>query len=341
MSTRSGLAASVFAELARTALDVVPAGHADALRWTPAEAIRTHFGLAVETLPIAATSACSVEGRYDEGLGRIVIAPGVHHRRETFTLLHELGHHLAYQVNAVADFLEAAATEDAEEDFADALAAAILLPEELVARHITPAGPDATDVAALFNDPDCRASREACVVAAAQRLQGSGYVVVADLDGTVRFAARSRTPYRISRNTAQAPDSTLARAGRGSRARAEAETLRYRTGHATDPHAADAARHGDYVFGVFTTGRPAWAGALWIPPDSGPPVEQAACPHPACGHEWNAFGHPCSVCGEHRCPACDRCECSSPSAPRSALCSGCFLYVPPRQLAGGLCSECR
>lgn len=341
MSTRSGVAASVFAELARTALDGVPAEHLDALRWTPDEAIRTRFGLSVEILPVSATSACPVEGRYDEDLGRIVVAPGVHDRREAFTLLHELGHHLAYQVDDVADFLEAEATEDAEEDFADAFAAAVLLPDELVARHITSAGPDAAAVCALFTDPDCRASREACAVAAAQRLQGSGYVVVADLDGAVRFAARSRTPYRISRHTAQPPDSLLARAGRAGHARAEAATLHYRTGNTSDPHAADAVRDGAYVFGVFTTGRPAWAGALWIPAVDGPPVEQVTCPSLACGHEWDAVGRPCRDCREHRCPACDRCGCDRSSAPPSGLCSSCFLYVPAGQLADGVCADCR
>jgi Zn-dependent peptidase ImmA (M78 family) len=314
--TRTGLAAAAFADLARAALCQVPTEQQELLRVAPEDTLRAHFGLTVQDGPVQATSACSVEGRYDEAAGRIIIAPGAHVRRRTFTLLHELGHHFAYQIDAVADFLEAQATEDAEEDFADAFAAALLLPDALIERHITPGGPTAADVSALFTDPDCRASREACAVAAMQRLPGSGYVVVADLDGTVRFAARSRTPYRVSRGTPQPRDSILARAGRVGRARSDTAILRYRTGNATDPHAGDAARQGGYVFGVFTTGRPPWTGALWIPADDRPSGTQAVCSHPACGHEWHAVGRACPDCREHRCPACNRCGCNTPQLPK-------------------------
>lgn len=340
-STRSGLAAAVLADLANAAIQGVSVERLEALRHAPAEAIGHQFGLSVEVMPVKATSVCSVEGIYDEAASRIVIAPGAHARRRTFTLLHELGHHLAYQVDVVADFLEEQATEDAEEDFADAFAAAILLPGELVGRHIGPKGPMAADVVALFTDPDCRASREACAVAAVQQVHGSGYVVVADVDGTVRFAARSRTPYRINGNTAQPPDGILAAAGRTGRARSDSATLRYRTGNTTDPLAGDAARDGDYIFGVFTTGRPAWIGPLWIPADNRSSVEQVACPHPACGHEWNALGRRCRECREHRCPACGRCGCDRQSVPQQSTCSACFLYVPAGQLVDGVCADCR
>jgi Zn-dependent peptidase ImmA (M78 family) len=335
--TRSGIDAAEFARHADTLLSRIETDVAEALRLRPLQTLIDIYELTVHPLRTADTGSCGVAGRYHESEGRVEYDATAVAGRQTFTLLHELCHHLAYQDDSVATFLEGLALEEAEEDLCDAFAAALILPADLVGHHIGPAGPTAAAVRELHDAST--ASREACAVAAAQRLTSSGYVVIAATDGTVQFAARSRTPYRIARATPQ-PETILAEAGRHGQARSDAATLRYRSGHPTDPYAADALRDGDYVFAVLTRGRPAWAGGLWIPPVERPASEEVVCGDPACGHAWTAWGRPCPACGEHRCPECQRCGCNRSRPEVEVTCVSCGLLVPAHRVSAGLCTDC-
>lgn len=336
MTTRSGLPASTFADLARGVVAVLPEGIASFLAADPASVIREQFGLTVE-IRHTVDGPCGVAGRYYESRRLIAVDGRSVPTRQRFTLLHELGHQLAYDHDSVADLLEETPLDEAEEDFCDAFAAAILLPDKLVDQHIGDEGPTAQQVVDLHRAST--ASREACAIAAAQRLPGAGYVVVAQRDGTVQFAARSLTPYRIARDTPQ-PGSVLAHAGSSGRARSERTTLAYRRGGRTDPYAADAVRDDGYVFAVLTRGRPPWESGLWLPLDETPDAVQAMCGRPQCGHEWLAYGNPCPRCGEHRCPGCGNCGCGSPTT-QEGTCVVCGLLTPAHRLDDdGVCTDC-
>lgn len=336
MMTRSGVPASTFADLARGVMEVLSEDTASLLAADPTSVIRERFGLTVE-IRHAVDGPCGVAGRYYEPRRLIVVDGRSVPARQRFTLLHELGHHLAYDHDNVADLLEETAVDEAEEDFCDAFAAAILLPDELVDQHIGDEGPTARQLVELHRAST--ASREACAVAAAQRLPGAGYVIIAHTDGTVQFAARSRTPYRVARDTPQ-PGSVLADAGSTGRARSDRTTLTYRRGGRTDPYAADAVRDDGYVFAVLTRGRPPWEAGLWLPLDETPDAVQAVCGRAQCGHEWLAYGNPCPRCGEHRCPNCGHCGCGHSNTPEGT-CVVCGLLKPEHRLDDdGVCTDC-
>jgi hypothetical protein len=317
---------------------------AQLLREEPLEAVRELFDLTVEVADWQGASPCSVSGRYYGDQLRIVVDGRSAAQRQNFTVLHELGHHVTYDVEDVANLIESFEDPDeaeaAEEDFADAFAACLLLPSELVDLHIGTEGPTPDAVIGLVEGST--ASREACAVAAVQRIDRSGYVVVSDLAGTVRFAARSNTPYRIARDTRQPPDGVLAQAANSGRASDPRATLRYASGQPTDPHHAQAVRHGNYVIAVFTTGRPPWDRGLWIPDESVAQATQATCGFDDCGHEWTALGRPCSRCRDHRCEECGRCGCDVPETAEVAICQcGCGMQVRASRVVGGVCNDCR
>lgn len=346
MTTRNSVSAVTWGRLATTAVgQLTDPAVAERLRHDPLSAVQEDFGLIVEPMKPHDTSDCSVAGRYYPKDRRIVVDTSVVLQRQNYTVLHELAHAVIYDVEEVADTIErsgdAQACADAEEDFADAFASALLLPNRLVAPIVGPSGPTADDVARL-HEVSRTASREACAVAAVQRLPRSGYVVLADLDGTVRFAARTNTPYRLARNTSQSADSILARAGANGRASDGQATLRYPSGKFTDPHHSQAVRHGNYVFGVFTTGRPPWETGVWIPDEQPTRIQEVVCGFDECGKIWTTATRPCPKCGDHNCPRCGRCGCAILQGPDEIVCGGrCGMLVAVGRTLDGICNDCR
>lgn len=323
---------------ARRLLEPLGQGAHDALAARPDDAVRDLFGIAVTVSARALQSDCGIDGLYFDRPPRIEVAASASRRRENFTVCHEFGHHLQRGDDELMLLYEqlGAAGEAVEEDVADTVAAELLMPSDRVRTVIGGAGPRAEDVARLFDET--QASREACCVRAAQTLRGPGYVVLADVDGTVRFAAAAGTVYRVGRGAAQHDRHLLARAGRSGSARGT-ERLAYASGTLSDWMHADAVARRGFVFGVFTAAPPPWGG-LSVLPSEGPRGADVSCPH--CEQDFEAFGRPCGTCGDHRCTACGRCSCDpSPGRP-DRLCAECFITKPASQFDGyaAVCSDC-
>lgn len=228
----------------------------------PITVIRARLEVSVQLRPErSGTGDCPIDGSYFPDPPRISVAESLSRRRVNFSVLHELGHHLQASDTVLADILwrEQDGGTGLEEDICDTFAAEVLLPQHLVDEIIDDAGPTAAAVADLFTTT--QASREACCVRASHRVRGPGYVVLANPDGTIRFAAPANQRYRIAPGTRQGRAHLLARAGRVGQARGESP-LAYRHGTRTPAYQADAVYRDGYVFAVFVAGRPSWRQTL-------------------------------------------------------------------------------
>lgn len=319
----------------------------DELRDEPFDTVRRWPGVSTVVYDLGSRvtkrSRCSVYGYYLENRRppEIGIARAASHRRMNFTALHELGHHLQPDHPEVALALIELDNEwhGLEDRICDAFAAEILLPDELVAQVLADSrlGPTASQVAELFERS--QASRAACCVRAAQHLHVDGWVIVADRDGRVLFAAAANHEYRLAPGTPQPETSLITMAGRTGTVQG-LSPVTYPSGK-TSPHFNTAAvADGDYVFAVMSLGATPWTPAP-VPARyrraGGAPT---ICVNPGCGHDWVSFDAPCAKCGERTCPRCDRCGCV-PAVERR-LCTGCYMERSSNEFPTGsdLCEQC-
>jgi hypothetical protein len=303
------------------------------------------------------TGDCTVSGSYKPGPPpTITIVESASRGRQYFTGLHELGHRLVAADDPLQDAFAEHPDKDRklEEDVCDAVAGELLLPDEIVDRHIGDRGPTAASVVSLFRDH--QASREATCVRASQRIGGSGHVMLLR-DGVARFTATANSPYRVRRGTPQlGGDHPVARATAGSSGRGEGP-VRYASGAQSDPFFVDAATDGTYVFAVFVDSKPAWGEGLTMA--AGATVDEwgrhvvdstveASCPH--CEVDFQAMGAPCPTCKGyyHRGrDGCEQCSCGTSASAQSSqikrqTCGECFIEKPMADFTGDntWCNEC-
>ena len=311
-----------------------------ALTDDPEQAAERHLALDVRLVTSTARtkdSSCPIDGIYLHEDRSIVVAASSSHGRTLFSILHEVGHHLIDGDDNITDLLWDVGPQRstwARERLANEIAANLLLPEDLLDRHIPPEGPRARDVISLIEDND--ASAEACAVAAARRLPGNGYVVIAEHDGTVRFAASHGAAPPIARHTAQPQRHLLARAVDG-REQERGATLSFPGRTVTDPMHADAAPFRSGSIGVFTDGRAPWVTLSVLP---APKCEQFEVDCPRCHEVVETYKGACRDCGTHRCEQCGWCECRS-SKQAEAPCRQCFMMKPVDILVDSICVDCR
>ncbi|MEV4511602.1 ImmA/IrrE family metallo-endopeptidase [Dactylosporangium sp. NPDC049525] len=276
--------------------------------------------------PAAIGSDCSVAALYNgrDNPPRITVARDASPGRCAFSALHEFGHHLCTRVTAITDAFWDLPDSGAsiEEDLVDAFAAAILLPLDMVTTTFVN-GVNAASVVDLWQATS--ASREACCVAAAQRLSAPGYVMLLDTNGRCQFAARHGDLFSIARGSVQT-GVKLQQALRGGTARG-VERPDFLSGVRSSEMHFEAVAAGSYIFAVWVTDSPAWD-ALPVPLDSGPVGHSGYCE--ACDKEFTAWKPPCDHCGEPQCPTCGRCDCE-PASDRKVTtrrCTRCYLDLP-------------
>lgn len=275
--------------------------------------------------------ACSVAATLDHGPPpRITVVAAASVGRQHFSVLHEFGHDLIRADTDIHDvfFDQADGGAQLEEDVCDAIAATLLIPASHVDACLGDQGPTARTVADLIASTP-GASREACCVRAAERISGPGHVMILR-NGTAAFTASHSTPFRIRRNTPQAPEHLAARAARLGSVRGHAPVT-YAGGTTSSDFFLDAIYdpEQDIVIAVFMENRPPWEPGLALPaPHSSGSTADAYCVR--CEIDFEGFGRTCPACGDyfHRGDdGCGRCSCPD-AAPPERVCGECFLTRP-------------
>jgi hypothetical protein len=312
----------------------------------PLGALRDMRLRVVELQAVATSETCSVDGAYFPApyspLPTIGYVPTPRSRRENFTLLHELGHHL---IRLDDELLSRIADEDdrdlSEERICDAFAGRVLVPDEVVLAVLNGRRPEAADLRKLYEA--CRGSREACAVRLAEQLRCDGYVVLLERDSrTVRFASSSpERPYAWGRGSPIPIDHPVWRAGSAGSFRGEGEVVwrsRYRRNFWLD-----AVGDGPLVLAVFAADRYWKASGLGILSDPSqtratPILFSGTCRHCGAG----VYGtRACEKCGDVTCRKCGKCGCGAP-APLVKICTKCHMMKGKAQFRPGssVCREC-
>ncbi|MEV1013041.1 ImmA/IrrE family metallo-endopeptidase [Micromonospora sp. NPDC049801] len=296
--------------------------------------ITVRLGADIEVEQDLNVPRCSVAGAYFAGTGPAVlaIARSTSRRRQAFTGLHELGHHLQRtQIGLMELLLKQADGGLALEDAAcDAFAAEVLLPDRLVNVHIGPQGPSGQSVADLWAAGS--ASRAAVCVRASQRLTAPGHVVLLDKVGKVSFAASNGLP-PVRRGTDQSSAAVVRDALPRPSGRATGRTrLLYRDGILGEELHAQVVPMDGFLVAVAVVDNAPWETFSLSSPDAGPTATLWTCSYPECGHEFPAFATRCERCREPACPACERCACAPAVTERR--CDACFLSLPSRAFTG-------
>lgn len=310
-----------------------------ALTDDPAGGAKEHLGLDVRLVHSTARtnpSPCPIDGIYLHEARTIVVVRSPSRGRTLFSILHEVGHHLMDEDDDITDLLWDAGAERsawAREKLANELAAGLLLPDALVEQHIPQGGPRASDVISLIKHSD--ASAEACAVAAARRLPGNGYIVLAESDGTIRFAATAGAALPIARHTAQPDGHLLADAADGHQQQRGA-TLTFPGDTVTDPMHADAQPFGPGSVGVFTDGRAPWVTLSVLPP---PEYEAFDVDCPRCHEVVVTYKAACRACGNHKCEKCGWCECRN-TQQAEVMCRVCCMMKSADIVVNGVCIDC-
>jgi len=293
-----------------------------------------------EFVPADSQLGCSVAGGYRWEPPTLVVTESMSWRRQQFTLLHELGHHIQKtNIDLGTKVVEHRKPEAFEDACCDAFAAQLLLPDDLVNLHISDRGPTVNTALELFESSN--ASRAAICVRLANRLQSPGAVVVVNEDGTVTFAAGRGGLYSPARGSNQS-ENPIVRAALD--ARGESRTFMrndaqiwYRDGHTSERLYGQAAWAGDLLFLVMVEYSAPW---LAISPPRDGTVQYANDRWDQCEHCNKSFliGFICRECGQPRCPS-KHCGCTSKV---EKTCLECFLLKRSNQFATGAdtCLDC-
>lgn len=293
-----------------------------------------------EFVPADSQLGCSVAGGYRWEPPTLVVTESMSRRRQQFTLLHELGHHIQKtNISLGTRVVEHREPEAFEDACCDAFAAQILLPDDLVNSHISDQGPTVDTALELFESSN--ASRSAICVRLANRLQSPGAVGVIDKDGTVTFAAARGGLYPPARGSNQTANPLVraaldAKGERRTFTRDDAQ-IWYRDGHTSERLYGQAAWAGDLLFLLMVEYSAPW---LSMSPPRDGTAQYTTDRWDQCEHCSRSFviGFICRKCRQPRCPS-EHCGCTAKS---QKTCLECFLQKHSNQFApdSNTCLEC-
>jgi len=298
-------------------------------RESPAIAVARYFDFSVE-YRAPGTSPCSIAGSFQPEDRLITVEQSKSEGRIRFTILHELGHALAYSDDAIQDWLFGLGdlSRRAEEQYANAFATEVLLPKKMVDDVIPTEGPNAWDVVRLWRSST--ASREAVCVRSAQRLLCPGLVAI--VRGTIiQFAATRSLLFDVPRDSDQGEGSYFERSTQTDSLREHGVEVSLPDGLNSGLFYADAYRDDDgYTFVVLQENRPPWIAGQGVSTE--PELNELDCP--VCDRvRWTAARR-CPRCGDYPCPdhGCS-CNIGPWRDPRVRRCEKCHIELPLAALA--------
>jgi hypothetical protein len=305
----------------------------------PIAGIGDHFGLNVRHADSfgerGAGGWCDGVSILDSG---VILYRPTPSRRENFTLIHELGHHLVdSDIQCLAWIADQPDPPRVLEQVCDQIAADLLIPADVLVEVLAGAAPNANAVHRLYEHTE--ASRSACAIAIARKLPCDGFVLLVEEGiSSVFFATRARDtrPYGWRGDTiprghplrqTPPPPRTLAWWPHPS----GIDRREYFMSTATD---------GGWTVAVFAENNLFEVPGFHIPEqvaeDRGYDGE-VTCP---CGYSGRTRWWPCAECGQPQCPKCGECDCERRDRLRVA-CTSCFVKVQAHLIIDGLCDQCR
>lgn len=288
-------------------------------------------------------AGCSVYGYYKYRIGApavIFVHPAHSVARDSFTIVHEYGHHVQRQHAAWANILFAiprAAAQKLEERVADAFAAEVLIPADLVSADST--WLNARVLSEVHQN--VRASRSAVAMRAVEiaPANDNATVVVCDNEGVVIFARAAGddvfTPARGIVQPGLAALFARAQQSDGAVSSDVREGLssgsNWIQGDIQGELAIDYS--GMYGFVVLRSNQKYGRIQTWDQSES-------ECANPACELVFTVdeLVIICRLCKEPRCPSCATCSCEPAAA---AVCTDCFFELSVAEQAGELMHECQ
>lgn len=296
------------------------------------------FGTLVRSSEITVTiedglvnTGCGGGGYYRSSPPTIHLHPATS-RRDNFTLLHELAHHLqqshdqwGFTLMDMPDLVR----RKIEEAVCDQFAAQVLMPVCDVDRHATALHP-ADVMAGLFARSE--ASRSATLQRVREMLPAESrwLLAVADVGGVVITSATTYDDPPPPKDFVQDGFRRVAAEAMDSAVRREFhEGIEYRTGAVLDDLCVEAALDHEERY-VFIALRPTMANGAgtWTYP-------QRECSNPACEKTFQAkqSSGRCETCQNFKCPHCHRCGCIASEGPTT--CTSCFMAYTPSEMASG------
>lgn len=281
-------------------------------------------------------SDCSGGGYYRRNPAEIYLHPTMW-RRDNFTVLHELGHHLQCLCEDWAFAVLDMRTDQQrlfEEGVSHAIAARILLPAESSEQDWESAN-IAVVMARLYSES--QASRSAVL----RRVQGllpanSRWILaIADLNGKVIYAATTYSDAPPAIGSVQPALADLAiRAREAPVVTNLSEAIEYRSRQVLGDLKARAAidPEGRHVFIALSPHHRYSTGDLFF--------RTADCANPVCDatFEVNEDIAHCPKCSAPSCPLCNRCDCNSKKS--NSVCHECWEVLSPAEVADNS-HECR
>ncbi|MFD3038522.1 ImmA/IrrE family metallo-endopeptidase [Mycolicibacterium senegalense] len=302
-----------------------------ALRDNPLRTLLGSPGIEVEIEDGLVDTGCGGGGYYRPTPPTIHLHPATY-RRDNFTLLHELGHHLQQTHDqwgfSLIDMVDGERRK-IEERVSDQFAAQVLMPVGESDRRDASLHP-ADLMAGLYARTE--ASRPATMLRVLEMLPaGSRWILaVADLDGVVTTSATTYDDPQPPKDFAQEGFRRIAAEAMEAAVRREFhEGIEYKTGSVLDGMRVEAAIDHEerYVFLALRPTTVNGAGTWTFPSQE--------CSNPVCEKTFQAKSSSgrCENCQDFKCPHCQRCGCTAPAAPTK--CGTCFLPYTPAEMASG------
>jgi Zn-dependent peptidase ImmA (M78 family) len=304
--------------------------------------LETWGGLQLRLVPDSQTDErCSVAGGYVHTTvpPTLTVTNSLSPGRRSFTVLHELGHHLQKNSISLAGAVrrQPAGTDDFEDAACDAFAARILITDDKLSSVLTDRSPTAATLVQLFDET--QASRAACCARTVEHLGTIGVVAIIDDTGHVRFA-RANGDVTVPARGSDQSDSPLIKAALANATGVQRDHTYfiYRTGNRSVEMYGDAAWAGDYLMVVAVVDRPGWkafAPSRDVPRTYVPNLD-GWCE--ICQESFTVTDR-CTLCQQGRCAA-GHCGCSTA---KEKICKRCCFVKHISQFpvpAAAICKEC-
>ncbi len=296
------------------------AGVLERLRLDAINEMQRWKSIVVKELPQAPATDCNIAAIYlpDEKPPTIGVFFSLSRRRANFSALHEFGHHLQMFPELIDELGEQPDHgRILEEMTSDAFAAEVLIPDAEIAKHLGSGIPTARQVVQLWEAGT--ASRAAVCVAAVQRLDSPGHVILLDAAGIVDFSASYLEP-PLRRGVGQTETAIMKAWATTQRSTVEVRSrFGYRDGIKGQDLYAQAVDMGGYTLVVAVADK-----APWLALALSSTEERVVGRWHTCERCERAFQYweRCEICKHPKCPECNWCDCRKLA---ERTCTKCFM----------------